>query len=186
MNQLEGLLLNCSRPTFIIFPFWDPHFLERIQGCQNWTTKRKKRYNIFRTRHASMHDAVSFPGFPTGNETVNNQQIASPWKCKPRCYAKSPTVQGVHWHDWEMGNVQPCYQASPIFCSLVCVQYNTQKWESSLPLPCIILNANQRTKKTGEAWEQGWGLYLMQEMQSGGCLYPYVMCIWGESCYSQK
>jgi len=36
-----------------------------------------------------------------------------------------------------------------LFCSSVCIQYNTrtQKRKSALLLPCIILNANRRTKK---------------------------------------
>ena len=48
----------------------------------------------------------------------------------------------------------------PCFSSSVFVQYNTRKRKSAtraLPLPCIILNENRRTK-TGEAWERGYKL----------------------------
>ena len=37
----------------------------------------------------------------------------------------------------------------PPFCSSVCVQYNT--WKHALPLSCIVLNTNRRTK-TRKAW----------------------------------
>ena len=43
--------------------------------------------------------------------------------------------------------------SSPHFCSSVCVQYNTRKRKTRefavLPLPCIIQNANRRTKNGG-------------------------------------
>lgn len=31
-----------------------------------------------------------------------------------------------------------------------------------LPLQCTILNANERTKETGEAWKQGYGIGTMK------------------------
>ena len=53
--------------------------------------------------------------------------------------------------------------ASPVFCSLVCIHNNTQKWINGekrgrlfftiftvLPLPCIILNATKEQKNEGD------------------------------------
>ena len=44
-------------------------------------------------------------------------------------------------------------QASPIL--VLRFALDTEAEEHALPLPCIILNANRRTK-TGEAWERGY------------------------------
>ena len=49
-------------------------------------------------------------------------------------------------HDYTECSLVP--RPTPFFVLRFCVQYNTRKQKSvcTLPLPCIILNANQRTK----------------------------------------
>ena len=57
---------------------------------------------------------------------------------------------------------------------------NTRKQKSALPLPCIILNANQRTTKTttktGEAWEKG--LNILDHISCQLTTHPKILlCI---------
>ena len=54
-----------------------------------------------------------------------------------------------------------------------CIYDANKSIVSALPLPCIILNENRSTK-TGEAWERGYGTYMKHTSDS--YLSCYVGC----------
>ena len=67
---------------------------------------------------------------------------------------------GIWWSD---SSDLASFPGLPHFRSSVCVQYNTRKRKSTknifhtLPLPCIILNANRRTKMGRPGYEASSG-----------------------------
>ena len=71
---------------------------------------------------------------------------------------------------------RPHSQASPAFCSSVCVQYNTQK-QKSVHFCALLLNANWITK-TGEAWEWGYfavPAFLLEAEWQLGTMLPFFL-----------
>ena len=59
---------------------------------------------------------------------------------------------------------QPHSQASPIFCSLVCIQYTTQKQIFRLICFCVLYWTQTEEQKTGEAWEWGYIVLLLVQL----------------------